>query len=287
MKKLFFSLLVCIPFLLDAQVQTYYQDTTVTSGGGGGTCEDESTPACSIDNAMVYGYRFEDNLTAESGASGSYVSFNGTPTYTACNTGAGGFGRAWDSQPCSGSETWMYVGDNVLASPVTISVWFKTSNSGGIIASTDDTNPNCNSTIPNEYANILYVGSNGRLASGIWHSGGRRMIYSDDPNTGGLDYRDNQWHHVVLILGNGATTFAMYVDGVFTSSRSTPNWSDVGNGDHFTLNGCASNGWPLNPGCTTWQAEDHLIDDFFVFAGELTLTEIECLYNNPNNINFP
>jgi hypothetical protein len=121
-----------------------------------------------------------------------------------------------------------------------ISLWFKTTTPGGVLASlqTDTFAPGTTTT--KGFNPVLYIGTNGKLYAEWWSTNGTNPSVSAQP----VD--DGQWHHVILTAyPNGQTLYldnqsSIYQSGSINISGSNPT--------NFTI-GAGYNGgsWPEEP----------------------------------------
>lgn len=137
----------------------------------------------------------------------------------------------------------------VTSADPTLSVWFKTTTAGGVIASLQGTAlaPGGTSTT---YDPVLYVGTDGYLYA-QWYTGHVAPLISNLTGHAIL-VNDGQWHHAILATtGSGTgTTQTLTVDGVAEGSlTSALKLQGDSNGNTYLTFGAGYMGgnWPAEP----------------------------------------
>ena len=197
-------------------------------------------------------YDFEDNALDLSG-NGNNGTVTGTVSYVA--------GHSGKALSLSGSGYINLPQRLIYNNPkFTISMWFKTSSSGGLIGY-ENTGVG---TTPTEYVPILSVQQDGKLYAEMWTGASMTVTSAGVVN-------DNQWHRVVMSVST--TAIRVYLDGV-----------DIGGANgtpvnlHMYLNQLGTNaGWgrpsqPAIPG--QWNYFNGLIDEFSFFSDAQSAQEI-------------
>lgn len=146
---------------------------------------------------------------------------------------------------------------------MTISVWFKTTATGGVIFGQSELAP---PSLPTTFVPTLAVTSGGNLRGEIW-TGATAAI-----TTGGT-VNDGAWHHAVLV--GDSTVQYLYLDGALVNSRSaaiTQTW--------WTLSqiGTGYDGAGARSICSGWCYFNGSIDDVRFYNRALSLSEISQLY---------
>lgn len=93
--------------------------------------------------------------------------------------------------------------DILLRDQLSVSLWFKTSKSGLILATQNEEALDVNGVSTSYYPNI-YIDAQNILRAGFWTGNGAQMLASAN------NYADNRWHHLVLIADNSRQY--LYVD---------------------------------------------------------------------------
>jgi RHS repeat-associated protein len=125
----------------------------------------------------------------------------------------------------------------------TISLWFRTTASNGVLFSYE-TDPISNSTTTQDYTPSLYIGSDGKLLGEFRYAGGTANISSAG------SVADGNWHHVVL-TGAGNTQ-SLYLDGGQVGSRTGMiQVADAAAGHVYVGTGFLGGRWPDEPHYST------------------------------------
>ncbi|WP_326644220.1 polymorphic toxin-type HINT domain-containing protein [Streptosporangium sp. NBC_01755] len=145
-----------------------------------------------------------------------------------------------------------------LGDQVSIELWFKTTQSGVLMAATD-----AYGSVPQ--GPMLYVGTDGKLR------GAFKMVSSPMASTAAVN--DNAWHHVVLTVAGDAQV--LYLDGtqIGTMTGSANPWrpyAAVGNG--IVTQGSAP-GLPTGTGSQEFPFKG-LVDEVAVYGKPLTAAEV-------------
>jgi hypothetical protein len=175
---------------------------------------------------------FGDNATLSSGTSwdsdsifGTDANFNGTSGYITPPSDT--------TVPISPTEA-----------PLYLSIWFKTTTAGGVLASVQASPLSSGATIATGYNPYMYIGSNGLLYAEFWNG-------SVDPIASTSKVDDGAWHHAVLSSvfveqanGNVVNQETLTLDGVqqAVSGETGMEDGDWGNLDFGA--GYIGGGWP-------------------------------------------
>jgi len=170
--------------------------------------------------------------------------------------------------PTSGGSTYNYVRS--------ISLWFKTSSTNGIIFGqvADSTEPG---VYPGGWIPAISVGTDGKL---------REILFWDgpaNPNVSVNTYNDGQWHHMVGIYNNDGTD-TLFIDGVQVSQRIHTQNPYAGSYRYYFGTGFGSS-WPGMVG--TWLYFIGSIDEIRVYNRVLTQNEITALYSESTYVPPP
>jgi hypothetical protein len=118
-----------------------------------------------------------------------------------------------------------------------ISIWFKTTTTGAVLASVQGAPVTGTIVLPSGYDPILYIGSDGKLY-GCWWYNNVTPLASLQPVNDGL------WHHAVLLVGDGYEQLS--IDGIsqekLNVTSASVNWPN------FTIGaGYLGGAWPNEP----------------------------------------
>ena len=120
---------------------------------------------------------------------------------------------------------------------------------------------------------------------GDWGLGivnGGKIVFGKGPSDLSVssvnDYNDNNWHFVTAVRNQGASTFSLYVDGVFQESSVDP--------DPIDLDGVNSIGLGMNT-CSFNPAFGGSMDEIIVYDRVLTALEITSLYTFSSLFTLP
>lgn len=183
-------------------VEVVYEEGGINLTIEGGTPVEEPTVSTLINNIIAY-FKFD-------GTSGDVI--DSTGSYNGINNGAargvsGKFGNSFSFS----SNDYISFSDNNFFKPLnnfSISVWFKTSSSDGVIFSSTE---QVGSPTYRVYGTMLVLNSDGRIKLQVGDSTGYEEVYT----TSSLN--DNLWHHLVVsVSADGIAT--IYVDKVIESS---------------------------------------------------------------------
>jgi hypothetical protein len=154
-----------------------------------------SVPQTTIDATALYNFN-EGSGTIATDSSGN--GNNGTIYGASWTTGRSGGGLSFD-----GTNDYVNLGDPLSLQPntVSVSVWFKTTDSNGIILR------------KRLYGYGLDVWSSGRISFWIYNSAAT-LFRARSP----LAYNDNIWHHAVGVYDGSRVR--LYIDGVQVASAS-------------------------------------------------------------------
>jgi len=197
-------------------------------------------------NSLVGWWRMNN----ETGENESYVKDwsthgnNGTVTGATYNSSGGKFGGGFEFD---GDDDYINFGTISGLSEFSFSCWFKTSATAGYM------------TLIDGDSFILFLSS------------GTPRFYSPSPSWifGTTDWRDGNWHHLVLIYNS--TIARVYVDGVVQGTDLDTNNNLISTTGELTRIGLRSdNGWDFNGS----------IDDVQLYSRDLSPEEVNALYNS-------
>ncbi len=123
----------------------------------------------------------------------------------------------------------------------TVSLWFKTTTTGGVLvgASTDTPNHTAGQTTTSGFVPVLYVGADGKLLGQFYTGSTANTIES----AGAVD--DGNWHNVVLAAGSNET---LYLDGkAIGSTASGEGAVSVQANNSYIGTGFLGGSWPDIP----------------------------------------
>ena len=163
-----------------------------------------------------------------------------------------------------------------------ISLWFKTTQSGILFGQYGMTAQGPSGTFPQGWVPMLYVGTDGKLYGEASYAGttagGINQVVSTNTVTGGV------YHHAVLTYGNKIET--LYLDGKKVSSLSNLNVYSYADSYLYEIGNGYANirsdgmGWP-----NTVVSEDSSqfsftgqIDEFSVYDRAITLVDVNNIY---------
>jgi hypothetical protein len=123
--------------------------------------------------------------TAVDSVTGTSATFNG--------------GASWDSDSVFGTDANFNGTSRYITPPSTtasnypfcLSVWFKTTTAGGVLASVQSNPLSSGATTTGTYNPFMYIGTNGLLYAEFWNG-------SSDPLASTYKVDDGAWHHAVL-----------------------------------------------------------------------------------------
>lgn len=157
-----------------------------------------------------------------------------------------------------------------------ISLWFTTTHTGGVLASYH-AEPLTDGTTPGNYTPLLYVGTDGKLYGEYWQGHTTPIV---SPGT----VNDGAWHHVVLAAGT--TSQSLYLDGTAVGTLSgTVALYDASGADHGEI-GAGFNGgnWPAASGSAgTARFFAGSISDVATFRSQLTAAQVAQQYAAANS----
>jgi hypothetical protein len=140
-------------------------------------------------------------------------------------------GNAYVTPPASTVST--------TATTLTLSLWFKTTTAGGVIASLQGQPVADGGTVTVDYNPVLYVGTDGLLNAAWWPLTGVTI-------TSLLPVTDGLWHHAVLTASGG--TEYLYLDGTLQHSASGTPDPGFSNPNNLTFgSGYIGGNWPDEP----------------------------------------
>ena len=150
--------------------------------------------------------------------------------------------------------------------------WFRASAlaNGGLIVGFNNSNTANSGAGSNELLDRqLYMGTTGRVYFGVNASTPATV-------TDNVDYRDNDWHHVVGTLGPDG--MQLFVDGGLVATRSDVDYARTGYFGYWRIGGGALNGFP-STNTSTGRWFDGFIDDVALYKKVLTAAEVAGHYN--------
>ncbi len=176
----------------------------------------------------------------------------------------------------NGSSSYVTLPDNLVtaAQDQTISLWFKTTSTNGVLWSSSADGPG--STTTKSFSPELYVGSDGKLVGAFWDG------TAGDAMTSAAAVNNGQWHNAVLAdYGSGQT---LYVDGQKAGSLSKGFASTVQT-NSFIGAGYLGGSWPdepsYNPGSSAGYGYSFNGDiaDAAIWTRQLSAAEVTALYS--------
>ncbi|WP_258100497.1 LamG-like jellyroll fold domain-containing protein [Marinoscillum pacificum] len=173
------------------------------------------------------------------------------------------FGNSGEAYDFNGSSSIMSLPNSILVKDeISISLWFKTSDFGGILGY-QNTSTQSN---PSSYVPVITIDDpDGDLYSAFWQSQTSAMPAGN--------HSDNKWHHLVLTGTAGAQT--IYIDNELlnTSTSYTKIALQVSQlGAAFT-----GGNWTIGNG--GWFYYDGALDDVRIYERVLSATQVAALYN--------
>ena len=173
------------------------------------------------------------------------------------------FGNSGEAYDFNGLSSIMSLPNSILVKDeISISLWFKTSDFGGILGY-QNTSTQSN---PSSYVPVITIDDpDGDLYSAFWQSQTSAMPAGN--------HSDNKWHHLVLTGTAGAQT--IYVDNELlnTSTSYTKIALQVSQlGAAFT-----GGNWTIGNG--GWFYYDGALDDVRIYESVLSATQVAALYN--------
>jgi hypothetical protein len=165
-------------------------------------------------------------------------------------------GASWDSDSIFGTDanfngTSRYLtppSSTISGLPYYLSVWFKTTTAGGVLASVQGSALSSGSTATSGYNPLMYVGDNGLLYAEFWYG-------TASPFASTYKVDDGQWHHAVLSsvanevcgISTGCSTFeqqTLTLDGA-QQAVSPQGYAEDGNWGNLTFGaGYIGGTWP-------------------------------------------
>ena len=252
-------------------------ENAVVGPGTGQALSSNSSQVAGYNDQYGYISSFDtDGVTYQEGSSGSYPNDNAnenSSTYVQWNWKSGADTHAGKF---NGSSSKIDVGSGLSNSTFTVSVWFKTSYSGG-------TGTLINNGGQNSAETGYFLGL---LASGYYRFGTSASGSGSITVDGTVALNNDAWHHIAVsytAIGIGTSTYNIYVDGVevssgsnatFTGTATRPTW--IGQFSYSVA------------GVDCWNGE---IDQVRIFNTALTASQVTSLYGetsgNNNTLNFP
>ncbi len=200
----------------------------------------------------------------------------GTATYTNTTLGAPAPFNVTDATAANfdGSSSYVTLPSNFASTNgnQTLSLWFRTTTTNGVIFSYQQAAISAGSTTFN-YTPALYVGSDGKLCAGWWSSSGLGPIASPAAVT------DGKWHHVVMAAASSTQT--VYLDSSAIGTRAAPV-GVAGQANAYLGTGYIAGAWPDQPhtGSTaTPMYFSGTIADVALFNTQLTASQVSDEYD--------
>ncbi len=146
-----------------------------------------------------------------------------------------------------------------------VEAWFRTSTTtGGRIVGFSGSRTATSGT--NQYDRNIYMSNSGQLSFGV-HQGSTRATV-----TSSATYNNNQWHHVVGVVGD--TGMSLYVDGANVGTRPDARTGKSYNG-YWRLGGDTLSGWSSRPTSDYFNGS---IDDVAVYRQALAGNQVRAHY---------
>ncbi|MEV0133053.1 LamG-like jellyroll fold domain-containing protein [Dactylosporangium sp. NPDC050688] len=158
-----------------------------------------------------------------------------------------------------------------------ISMWFKTTATTGVLFSYQKDLVTQGGTTPGYYNPVLYVDQDGKLRGSLWNG-------TVGTITSGSTVNNGQWHHVVL-AGNGGSQ-QMYLDGALVGSLAgVIQLHNTGQDKVYIGAGYIGGGWPGQPNTGTATANffNGSIADVAYYNKPLTQDVVTSLYTSGQN----
>ena len=161
-------------------------------------------------------------------------------TYSGVTLGAAGplAGSSATSAAFNGTSSYVTLPANLQlgAAYQSVSVWFKTTATNGVLYSYENSALSAGSTT-SDYVPAMYIGSDGKLNAEIWTG-------STAPITTSSSVADGKWHLATLSVSGNTQT--LYLDGAKVGSLSG-NIDVLNLSNHYIGAGFAGAGWPDEP----------------------------------------
>jgi PKD repeat protein len=151
---------------------------------------------------------------------------------------------------------------------LSLEAWFRapaTANGGLIIGFNRNNTSNSGAGSASEFDRHLYMAPNGRIHFGV-------NAVTPATVTNNIDYRDNQWHHVVGTLG--ADGMQLFVDGALVNSRTDVDNARTGYYGYWRIGGGVLDGYPGFPNNSTNRWFDGFLDDVALYKKVLSGAEV-------------
>jgi RHS repeat-associated protein len=165
----------------------------------------------------------------------------------------------------------------------TISMWFKTTATNGVLFSYSKTGITSGST-SDYYVPALYVGSDGKLRGEFWVTG-----ESDNPITSSTAVNDGAWHHVALVVEGDAQK--LYLDHSLQGSKTGPiSLASTSWGNTYVGVGYVGEAWPghaltgASPALPSYF--NGSISDVAYYAAALTSADVYRLHRSGTGSNL-
>jgi RHS repeat-associated protein len=161
------------------------------------------------------------------------------------------------------------------ASYQTISLWFKTTATNGVLwSSTASTAPT--GTTNGSYSPELYVGTSGKLNGAFWDGN------ASDVMTSTSAVNDGKWHNAVLTDTNSGQQ--LYLDGVPVKNPLSKGFASHAQVNNFVGSGYLGGGWPDETHQSTTNNTGYAsgfngdISDAAIWTRQLTPAEVQAMY---------
>lgn len=219
----------------------------VCAPGAGGDCARyeytfASQHASTVLNSGPYSYWRLDEPAGATTARSSVLSNDGTDDATYSNVTLGGAaalpGSTATSASFNGTSSLVTLPTKTTteSSSQSVSMWFKTGATRGVLFSYQRDAVTPGATTPGNYDPVLYIGQDGKLRGEFW-------MGATTPITTANPVNDNQWHHVALSGNGGIQT--MYLDGVKVGDLSGAIQLQAANLPRgYVGAGFVGHGWP-------------------------------------------
>lgn len=222
---------VCPP--TSATACTHYTYTVGASSGS------HFTSMVSDSNPSAY-WRLNDPVGSTTAADSVAVN-EGNDDATLTNVTLGQPGPLLGSQTTSasfnGTSSTMALPDNLInTNNVSIGMWFRTTQAGGVLFSYQGTP--AGTPTSTKYVPALYVGTDGKLRGEFWNG-----VVS--PMTSPVAVNDGAWHYVVL--SGAANTQTLFLDGAQVATHTGNNIVNTGEPHDTVGAGEMAGSWPAIP----------------------------------------
>ena len=219
-------------------------------------------------SGVVYSQNLSDNLIAHyefTNGSVSDLSGNFNDAVNVGGTVTTGVANAADEAMSLASGSHIKLPSGILLNTnLSISLWFKSSNSGGIIGYQ---NTVATST-PSQHVPIAYLGTDSKLKATYWQ-GTQTQIQGANVN-----HANNVWHHMVLTVKPNVQK--VYIDGVLTGSANSGH-TILSSMIYNQIGKAYSSGWDHSP--SGWHNFFGSIDKVRIYDAEISATIVSDIYD--------